>query len=663
MRALFATSLVLGCGAAAALAQASSRLDYEPLLRRMVIADWLWQPPLAGERCVQFSSYDRRSQAGPADPDAWYANGDRGQYLGVVETAAGREHILADVQGPGCVARLWSANPQGTLHFDLDGTRVWSVDFAALCSGKLAGVPEPLAGMRSQGGNCYLPIPFQHSLVIAATAADLYYAVDVVQWAPGTVVPSFDPAWLATQAAAIQRVCGELTAPSLPPAGAPPSGAAAPAALVVPARSLVTALQVVAPPATPPAAVALAMRTCRLVVRSGDEVTVDVPLAAFFAAGPDWRPWQSARFVVTGTTATVRWPMPFPQSGRVELVGSEAAAEVPLGLRLQTESLPSAPGTPLLFRANYHLAKGTPTRPFGDHVVLDAKGRGRFVGCSLLVRNPSRVWWGEGDERFTIDGEAFPSWFGTGTEDYFGYAWCDPTPFQAPFHAQIVCQGPGNFGFTQLHRSHLLDSVPFERSCHAVFERWHWVPTTQVDYETVAYWYGAAGATAGLPPVPAAADRALPALDGPPVFVAEGALEGEALRVLACTGGSHEVQDLGIFERLVSRDAHRWWRGGRPQDALVLAVPVPAAGRYRVTAAFVMADDFGIVQCGLAGQALGAPFDGYAAAITSSGPRELGSLELPAGEVEFRLQLVGKNEAAKPSHMVGLDYLRLERLP
>lgn len=27
-------------------------------------------------------------------------------------------------------------------------------------------------------------------------------------------------------------------------------------------------------------------------------------------------------------------------------------------------------------------------------------------------------WWGEGDEKFFVDGEKFPSTFGTGSEDY-----------------------------------------------------------------------------------------------------------------------------------------------------------------------------------------------------------------------------------------------------
>lgn len=637
-------------------------LDLPALLQRMVDLDRLWQPPVAGERCVQFSSHDRRSARGPGDPGAWYANDDRGHYLRVVERDGGREHVLVDVAGPGCIARIWSANPTGTLHFDLDGERVWSVDFAALCSGQSEGVPEPLAGMRSRGGNCYLPIAFGKSLVVSATAADLYYAVDVVRWPAGQRVQTFQPAQLRDHAAAVQALASAF--PSAEPPLRTQLFAAAGAVrteVTVPPGRLVRLVRLSLPADVAAADRREIARHSVLVVHCGFEQTVRVPLADFFAGGPEWSPHPGRALAIRGDVAFCAWPMPMPRGGRLEIQCDPDYGELsPRFDVVETEPLTAA--DPLLFRASYHLAKAQRTRPFGDHLVLDAKGQGRFVGCTLTVRNPSQIWWGEGDEKFTVDGEAFPSWFGTGTEDYFGYAWCDPTPFTAPFHAQVACQGPRNFGFTTLHRSHVLDSVPFESSFRFELERWHWVEDAAIDYATVAYWYGAPGATSGLPEVPSAAERELPRLEAPKVLVVDGALEGEALVVSSCSGGVHEVQDLGIFGPVCSQDRNRWWRDGKPGDALVLELPVGKAGRYRVHAAFVMADDFGIVQVQVAGKALGAPFDGYAAQIRSSGPRELGVLDLPSGVVALRLELLGKNAAAKASHMVGLDYVRLEAI-
>lgn len=47
-------------------------------------------------------------------------------------------------------------------------------------------------------------------------------------------------------------------------------------------------------------------------------------------------------------------------------------------------------------------------------------------------------WWGEGDEKFFVDGERFPSTFGTGSEDYIGYAWAAEPPF-ARFDSAYAC--------------------------------------------------------------------------------------------------------------------------------------------------------------------------------------------------------------------------------
>lgn len=646
----FVSLLVLGGFAAAQ----SPTLDYPALLARLTDVDWLWRAPLAGEQCVQWSSYDRASHKGPGDHDAWYANGDRGQHLRVEDKGGAKEFVMVDAKGPGCIARIWSANPQGTLHFDVDGARVWSVDFLALCSGKVEHVPEPLAGMRAKGGNCHLPIPFQQSLVVSCTSGETYYAFDVVQWADGTRVPSFTPALMRWCAADVRKLVERLLhEPRMLLGSRMDSGR-------VQLMPGIEVLGVYTRPSGAAVADAAVMRAARLVVRCGPETTVDVPAAAFFAVGTAPSPWRSA-MVGVDTAWYSMWSMPMPDGGSVELVGDDGR---PLDWWLSVSMRERDDlGGSLRFRASYHLVKGTPSRPFSDHLVLDAKGQGRFVGCSLLVRNPSRIWWGEGDEKFTVDGEAFPSWFGTGTEDYFGYAWCDTALFSSPFHAQVECQGPGNFGFTQLHRTHVLDSVPFQRSFRFDLERWHWVPDVAVDYATVAYWYGAPGATSGLPPVPPAKDRELPRLERPPVFTAENALEGEALAVVSCSGGVHEVQDVSFLEKQFSGDAQRWWRDGKPGDTLVLAVPVAAAGRYRVHAALVQAEDYAIVQLALGGVPLGERFDGYWPHVRTTGARELGTVELPAGTAELRVELVGHHADAVPRGMFGLDYLRLERLP
>lgn len=649
---------LFGQAAAQAVPEGQQALStYGHLLHQLTDCSWLAYATQPGERCVQFSSYDRRSDKARRDGEAWYANHDRGNYLRVVKREGGDEYVLVDSLGPGVLSRLWSANPTGTLHFDIDGERVWSVDFAALCSGKIEGVPAPLAAMRARGGNVYLPIPFLQRLVVSSTQKDLYYLANVRALRAGTLAESWSPKLLQTYERDLTHAATLLAGQGHD--HKQPNGAATGTAhrVVVPRLQKVTLLEVELKEGLDRADLDRQLHGVRLVVRVAGEATVNVPLPAFFATR-DWRNWTGKQLGIRDGIAYCRWPMPMAEGGTVELVQDRPLQGVALELRAGFDPMV---GEPLRFRASYHLVKARPTRPFSEHLVLNATGNGCFVGCSLLVRNPSRIWWGEGDEKFYVDGETFPSWFGTGTEDYFGYAWCDPTPFDAPFHAQTRCDGPMNFGFTQLHRSHLLDSVPFERSFRFDLERWHWVPDIKIDYATVAYWYGDKGAASGLPPVPGAKERFLEPPLLPKMFVAKNAIEGESLQVRSCSAGTHEIQNLSFFEGQFSRDAHRWWRDGKVGESIVLAVPVAEPGLYRVSLAMTRADDFARVQVSLAGNRLGEPFDGYARTVSSSGPFAAGTVTLSAGTHDLKFEIVGKHAKAKNRMMVGLDYLILEK--
>ncbi len=101
---------------------------------------------------------------------------------------------------------------------------------------------------------------------------------------------------------------------------------------------------------------------------------------------------------------------------------------------------------------------------------MATRGRGRYVGLHLHVWNPGGGWWGEGDEKFFVDGEKFPSEFGTGSEDYFGYAWSSPGLFSRPFHNQILNER--NAGHIINNRWHFADSVPFQTSFEGYLEKY-----------------------------------------------------------------------------------------------------------------------------------------------------------------------------------------------
>ena len=75
----------------------------------------------------------------------------------------------------------------------------------------------------------------------------------------------------------------------------------------------------------------------------------------------------------------------------------------------------------------------------------------------------NRGWRGEGKIKIFLDGDdEFPTICGTGTEDYFGGAWCFDEKFSAPFLGYPIgnCDGsPGNRH--GLYRFHIPDPIRF----------------------------------------------------------------------------------------------------------------------------------------------------------------------------------------------------------
>jgi hypothetical protein len=140
-----------------------------------------------------------------------------------------------------------------------------------------------------------------------------------------------------------------------------------------------------------------------------------------------------------------------------------------------------------------HLFGGENTTGDGNYVILDAEGRGHYVGCVLNVHNLRRTadwnWYGEGDDMVFIDGEPFPpSLHGTGTEDYFGTAWCPTQAYAAPYHGLTLPGGPNWSGQISLYRFHVEDPVTFERSIRVTIEHGH-ANRRSDDLSSVAYWY------------------------------------------------------------------------------------------------------------------------------------------------------------------------------
>ncbi len=134
-----------------------------------------------------------------------------------------------------------------------------------------------------------------------------------------------------------------------------------------------------------------------------------------------------------------------------------------------------------------------------NYLILDAIGRGHYVGVTHSIQQNQGDWWGEGDEMIFIDGAASPQITGTGAEDYYLGAWCyggcgiNPFGGQKPTFAFQRFGNPMNGGDDRgakwmVYRFHTDSPVAFEKSIKVTIEHGH-ANHRADNYYTVAYWY------------------------------------------------------------------------------------------------------------------------------------------------------------------------------
>jgi hypothetical protein len=130
-----------------------------------------------------------------------------------------------------------------------------------------------------------------------------------------------------------------------------------------------------------------------------------------------------------------------------------------------------------------------------NYMILDAQGKGQYVGCHLDVDcfTPLKNrWWGEGDDMIFIDGEPWPPRLhGTGSEDYFNMAFCPTQEYCSPYYGLTVNSGTEQWpwaGKNSLYRFHIEDPIYFNKSIRVTIEHGH-ANNLANDISSTAYWY------------------------------------------------------------------------------------------------------------------------------------------------------------------------------
>ncbi len=245
-----------------------------------------------------------------------------------------------------------------------------------------------------------------------------------------------------------------------------------------------------------------------------DETTpsVEAPVGDFFGMGwNQYAPLQSLAVCVNpGSAFNCYWPMPFRKKCRITMENIDNQSMM---LYYQVDYiLTEVPTDAAYFHAQFRRVNPLPEKSV--FVLLDGvQGRGQYVGTYLAWGVHNNGWWGEGEIKFYMDGDAeYPTICGTGTEDYFcgsydfdtrkknkaGVEEVNYTEFNSPYSglAQVI-RGDGHYKVSQrfgLYRWHITDPIRFEKNLRVTIQALGWrsegryLPL-QDDIASTVFWY------------------------------------------------------------------------------------------------------------------------------------------------------------------------------
>ncbi len=248
--------------------------------------------------------------------------------------------------------------------------------------------------------------------------------------------------------------------------------------------------------------------------------SVEAPVGDFFGLGLGKYFLYESKFLSVGSQRALNssFEMPFKKSAKITVTNEGEQAIDAFYYNIDWEKHKSFPENVAYFHAQYRQA--TPTKGWtsnwkyngdpeinnkenvggeGNYVILEAEGKGHFVGVTHSIIQNQGDWWGEGDEMIFIDGSKKPQIHGTGAEDYYLGAWCyggcgiSPFGHAQPTFAYSEYGNPQNGGDDRgaqwtVYRYHSESPVVFNKSIKMTIEHGH-ANHRSDNYYTVAYWY------------------------------------------------------------------------------------------------------------------------------------------------------------------------------
>ena len=513
-----------------ALIFCNDKLSGQPVTIRTLFEEMIDLPrlvelPAQPYKYVQFSSYDRRS-TNISEP-GWFANSDGfgnepipgfERVLKAPDDQGIGEYLICDVKGPGAILRLWTARMNGeiTMYLDGDSSPVYKGDAQAFfwetASRLTNGNVDPgMDKLLRQFDATYFPIPFAKNCRIEWKGSIKklhFYHVGIRLYEPSCDVITFNSSEFEKHLPRIKKICHLLDVSQN--GGVKGKRGVIPMESIIPKKIRKTLFNQTGSYAIEYLSLKVAGDNLDEMLRQNilniyfdgsSSPQVQAPIGDFFGAAPGINPYQSLPFSVEPDgTMECRFLMPFKDSVRIEI---ENASNQDIQIKgiVKTIDYQWQKDKSMYFGAKWRIDHNLTASNINiiDIPYLIATGKGRVVGAASYLLNPTSApksygnWWGEGDEKIFVDQDTFPSFFGTGTEDYYNYSWSSPRIFSYPYCGQPRNDGPGNRGFVCNYRWHILDDIPFNERLSFYIELLHHGEVPGFAYGRMVYLYALPG--------------------------------------------------------------------------------------------------------------------------------------------------------------------------
>ena len=203
------------------------------------------------------------------------------------------------------------------------------------------------------------------------------------------------------------------------------------------------------------------------------KAAVSAPLGDFFGVGLG----RTARFHNAlfadpeGRSFVCYIPMPFLRAARIQLTNESGKDLTHIFFDVEFQGLRKWDDQNLYFHAYWSRDLAT-TLGTDFELLPRVVGKGRFLGVNVGVNaNPvyQNLWWGEGEVKIFLNGDAaYPSFAGTGTEDYVGTGWGESEFFNDYAGCLVADEKKGQWAF---YRFHVPDPVYFQTDCRVTLQQ------------------------------------------------------------------------------------------------------------------------------------------------------------------------------------------------